>query len=897
MAEINQRDLVLRPGEYALVSDETKGKVEVHVGPYKSSLASTDRPVKFDGKNGRFKSVNLDDAIEPFIDAPKGHYVVLKNPAKDNKQPEPGGSRTLPELEYGQKVNISGPCHFPLWPGQSASIVEGHHLRSNQYLLVRVYDEDTARANFDKNAGNVYGIEADDGTEEAATKKKTGITKDDLTTGKLLIVKGTECGFYIPPTGFEVIPETSDYRYVRNAVTLERLEYCVLLDESGNKRYVRGPAVVFPAPTEQFLTRETKSASGNPSKSRKFRAIELNENSGLYIKVIASYEEDGVSHKEGDELFITGKDQMIYFPRTEHSLISYGDQEIIYAVAIPEGEARYVMNRNTGAITLVQGPTMLLPDPRNEVIVRRILDPKLVKLLYPGNTLALEYNMSLAGMQKSSSDTITDAVFYANALAAGPKGPEGMVGASGSRGVEGMYSRTTLGESANPFKKFDARASSDLVVDDIPEKSVRKKEHTPPRSIVIDARFDGAVKIKIWTGYAILVVNGKGERKVVEGPTVYHLAYDEFIETFRLSTGQPKSNDRQIEDVFLRVKNNKISDLIDAETKDFVKVQVKVSHRVNFEGDSSKWFDVEDYVKFLCDHVRSIVRATVKRTTIQDFSADYINIVRDAILGPKTTGEKRTGRLFEENGCRIYDVEILKLTIGDNDVSRMLEEAQYNSIKQAVQLSTSLQKLESDKQVAQIVREAAQLEAETAVAKAEATKIAKAAEMAIVELNQKIALEKLENEHELASTRLENELELDAAREEAERETEQKNLDFEKNKQELLDAVASADLARKKAIAEFQEDQDKAKLERQLEVINTKAKAEVERLKAIQPELIASMQALAQTTIVKDIAPQLAPMALVKGTSAVGVLTELFENTSFKNVLDGLKNIGLPTAE
>ena len=32
--------------------------------------------------------------------------------------------------------------------------------------------------------------------------------------------------------------------YVREAVTLERLEYCILLDEDGNKRFIRGPAVV-----------------------------------------------------------------------------------------------------------------------------------------------------------------------------------------------------------------------------------------------------------------------------------------------------------------------------------------------------------------------------------------------------------------------------------------------------------------------------------------------------------------------------------------------------------------------------------------------------------------------------------------------------------------------------
>lgn len=36
---------------------------------------------------------------------------------------------------------------------------------------------------------------------------------------------------------------------------------------------------------------------------------------GLYIKVIAPYDEGGKNYKVGDELFITGKDQMIYFPR------------------------------------------------------------------------------------------------------------------------------------------------------------------------------------------------------------------------------------------------------------------------------------------------------------------------------------------------------------------------------------------------------------------------------------------------------------------------------------------------------------------------------------------------------------------------------------------------------
>src|SRR5690606_31933781 len=120
-----------------------------------------------------------------------------------------------------------------------------------------------------------------------------------------------------------------------------RLEYCILLDENGNKRYIQGPDVVFPRPTETFVSIRGK---------RKFRAIELNENTGLYLKVIAPYEEDGVHYKVGDELFITGKDTMIYMPRTEHAIIKYGEQERHYGVAIPAGEARYVLDRQKGAI-------------------------------------------------------------------------------------------------------------------------------------------------------------------------------------------------------------------------------------------------------------------------------------------------------------------------------------------------------------------------------------------------------------------------------------------------------------------------------------------------------------------------------------------------------------------
>jgi GAF domain-containing protein len=56
--------------------------------------------------------------------------------------------------------------------------------------------------------------------------------------GQLLVIKGTDVSFYIPPTGVEVVPDENQ-NLVRGAVTLARLEFCLLLDESGRKATIQ----------------------------------------------------------------------------------------------------------------------------------------------------------------------------------------------------------------------------------------------------------------------------------------------------------------------------------------------------------------------------------------------------------------------------------------------------------------------------------------------------------------------------------------------------------------------------------------------------------------------------------------------------------------------------------
>jgi major vault protein len=309
-----EKDLVLRSNEYAYISDNTKGMISCYTGPFKSSLSATDTPVVFDGK--KFVEAGLEESKQLFAVAPEGWYIQLKNPAIEDKKPNRGNANIVPDLQIGHKINIPGPISFALWPGQTVKVLKGHHLRSNQYLVVRVYDEEAAKANW-KNA--VMKTKEGENPEE----KSAEVKPEDLIMGAHLIIRGTDVSFYIPPTGIEVVPDMdaeSDEFFVRDAVTLETLEYCILLDEDGNKRYIQGPAVVFPEPTETFVAKEG---------SRKYKALELNENSGIYVRVIEDYTdgegEGAVAHKKGDELFITGKETAIYYPRPEHAIVRYGE--------------------------------------------------------------------------------------------------------------------------------------------------------------------------------------------------------------------------------------------------------------------------------------------------------------------------------------------------------------------------------------------------------------------------------------------------------------------------------------------------------------------------------------------------------------------------------------------
>lgn len=817
-----QKDLVLSINEYAYVLDRTKGNVLCHVGPTKTSLSQSDELVRFEPKSKKFRPCGYNEAISLFASAPENWYLVLKNPTKSGRHPTAGTSNNLPEdIEIGRKINIPGPVSFALYPGQMAKVVKGHALRTNQYLLARVYDAASASAE----GGQV--IDAD-GNVVVPEKK-------DYVNGQILVIKGTDISFYIPPTGIEVIPLQNDdaLGYIRDAVTLERLEYCILKDEDGNKRYVHGPEVVFPEPTESFVT--------SPKGGFIFRAIELSKISGIYVKVIAEYaDDDGTVHPVGEELFITGDDQMIYYPRPEHAIINYDEKILHHAIAIPDGEGIYVMNRMNGEIKTVRGPAMYLPDPRMEVVVKRKLSQRECNLWYPGNQTALAYNAGLT--EKSLEKAIAKSVKAATANL--------------DSSTATAYSITNSVSNINREFQTLAYLESNAGIS-------RGTSYTKPRTITLDNKYDGVVSLDVWTGYAVNVVSKNGTRKVVRGPQTILLDYDQTLEELQLSTGNPKTTDKVEHTVFLRYENNKVSDIISVETKDFVECSVKVSYCVDFDpAYMDSWFSVDNYVKYLCDRIRSLLKREVKKHTIEDFYQNYSDIVRNIAIdySENTTSEKASnkheGRFFRENGMFVKDCEVLSLTV-ESEIAEILERHQRDMVEKSLELSDA----EARVKVAEALFDAEKKENELA-----STKLINRMNLQGEEARRKLEIQ--------AEVNRKQEAEKQAAKQ------------AEKDMQVLIDAIHEAEMTRKqKEIdANIAEKKALADIEKAKQEAYAKTVADV--MKSIQPDLVAAIQAQSDSKVFNSIATGIAPYAIGNGESAAEFVDRLLRGTTLEGIVN-----------
>lgn len=553
-------------------------------------------------------------------------------------------------------------------------------------------------------------------------------------------------------------------------------------------------------------------------------AIELSDISGVYVKVIVDYtDEDGKKHKTGEELFITGKDQMIYYPRPEHTFITYNGRTMHHAIAIPKGEGRYIMNRMTGEIKTVKGPAMYLPDPRTEVAVRRTLSRSQCELWYPGNKEVLEAN-GHGALGKDAAFCMADG-----------STPIGTFADST------MFATTALNYVGTPTKKETNKIN-------------RTNTFTPPRTISLDSsKYEGAVAVDVWTGYAVNVISKDGTRQVVKGPQTILLDYDQTLEMLELSTGKPKTTDHLERVAFLRYENNRVSDIINVETSDFVQAQVKVSYQVNFDEDmSDKWFSVDNYVKHMCDWARSAIKKAARDYTISEFHDAYQDILVEAI---KDDGADGYLHKFNENGMIISDVEILSMSV-ETGIQRLIDQHQQTIVSRALDLTAAKNSADTEKQIIEMNCQKVELAESYAQYKAKMEAETEAQEYAI-----KVAEQEARD---------------------AEQKRQQEVL---RDIQELKDAIFQAEQERKRQANEAEVAHKQKLLELEAERERKAAESMKLVMEAIGPDLAASMTEQGNRETLTAIAQAVSPYAIAGGKSVSEAVSEMLRGTTLEEVV------------
>jgi major vault protein len=366
--------------------------------------------------------------------------------------------------------------------------------------------------------------------------------------------------------------------------------------------------------------------------------------------------------------------------------------------------------------------------------------------------------------------------------------------------------------------------------------------------------------VGVWVGYAVMVVDKKGNRRVEQGPKNLLLAYDETLEVIELSTGKPKSTNKLLRTVYLRVLNNKVGDICEVETSDHVRVTLEYSMRVNFTGEPNKWFEVENYVKFLCDHVRSVLKGQIKKHTIEHFYASSVDIVREVILGKVDDKGARPGMRFSENGMHVTDVEVLTVLIGDDRIAEMLNQAQHEAVESNITLLRAQRGLE-------VARKQEEIAQDTAKAKSDTKK--KLAELETEELAARLRVVLAQIESEIKQ------------HEERKRAVEAKNA--------ALDAEQRAAIAREKAHADVKQAIARGEQAIRLEALQVEARTIIERFQAAQGGFTEALLALQNSETLVKMAEAMSVQSFIGGKTLTDVIDKIFAGTPLEGVLQKVK--------
>lgn len=228
---------------------------------------------------------------------------------------------------------------------------------------------------------------------------------------------------------------------------------------------------------------------------------------------------------------------------------------------------------------------------------------------------------------------------------------------------------------------------------------------------------------------------------------------------------------------------------------------------------------------------------------IQDFYGKQTDILRDIVLGP-ASDKAMPGLRFEENGMRVYDLDVLDVSIKGDLESKLVKARQA-----AFENTLAVQRQEQEFQLA----------------------------AATAEFEKK----RLELEQEAIRAREERDLAQISAR------TKVDTADAEARKiKEEAELLVSKLAAERSAVAADEQIRvERLRQSVRIDMLRAEVEAAVEKAKAFSPDLIAALETFGHRAVVEKAMEAVSPLAILGGTSVSDVLQKILSGTRIGEAL------------
>jgi len=912
MDERRKRRVTVTDREYVWVRNEDNGEVTLHVGPTMVSPTAADQVVVDDGASG-FRDGR--DEPQKMVEVGDNQYAVLYNPLAEqdagfvNGKFKQGRNEPRP-LKNGTRQMIPGPCSFALRPGQRVEVRDAHELGSNQYLVVKVYGDLDPEAPYHDITLQSAGINSFTtvSLDPVGDDDDSGLDgSQQIRRGQHIVIRGIDTQFYIPPTGVEIVPDTS-------------------LDDSGaaisgeQAKEILQRAITEGTTEAVFAAADANEITSSCIMSDSAGHVLGNQGRGIAAVDQAARRRHRV--KRDAAQFANLLNNLQNSPQLQQEVQRSASQTRLVreAVVLSEKEFCVIVDAD-GKRNVMRGPARVFPGPYDNFMVEgsrsrvydayellpqralwlRVVTPltrtQFAENLPPGADSILTKDTYSPGDEVLLSDVNAFFFPFNGIEVLSPETGQAVVGNDHSRvfieaiGIDqksGIYVRDlTTGEArlirglrsylVNPAKEVhierwvSAVDWNHWIFAHRPHKTVDTPQSTP-----------WALSIRVPNNMACMATSAKGQR-VIEGPCVELLEYEEKLTYLELSCGTPKNDAKTLKTCFLRTMGNRVTDVIRIQTSDFVDIDVKVTYNIEFEQEfKERWFNHPNYIQVLVDHLRSLVRNVTRGQSLSELWVNIPNVVRNTILGAKGEGGVRPGRLFNENGMRVTEVEVLSSTLLDPTLAKQFSDVQ--------RLMVSLQIGDREAQAQlQSTRLRDGIEAEQTAITEIARKRVAALDALSRDLDHGAQTDRQQKAHAAAIARTEAEAAVDA-------------LNLQERLQRLReeeDAKANRTVTAAEAKARatqiqnaVQLEYNTAAMELDTQLIRARADAVVAENNSVQPKLVEALTALGDKQFLTEAAKNMNLISLFKGRDVGEILSDVMGGTRLTSTLRSMREAG-----